>query len=391
MNSSDENRLTIALDARWIFDRISGVGRVTENLLKNLPRVDNRNRYIFVFDDEERMERIARQCGLDEFENVEKLFVPFGIFSVRNQMRLPGLLKKLGADIFHSTNFMIPLRRCRPKVIVTIHDLIPLIHPELTPRSKKTRLFGLYRCIMRRIAKIADVIIADSKNTERDIEENLPMAQGKTRVVPCGIAERYFAGGGEGGEDFLRKRYGIEGDIVITAGRADPYKNTIGLVRAFEMLVAENEVEANLVIVGEEDERYPEARQYVKDNNLSEHVTFTGYLDERELVRAYASADIMVHPSLYEGFGLPPLEAMAAGTPVISSNAASLPEVLGDAAMFINPTDTKGMAKAMADLLADEDMRSKMSEKGREWAMRYKWETAAEETVRVYEEAVKGR
>ena len=138
MNVSDDKTLTIALDARWIFDRISGVARVTENLLRNLPKADNRNRYLFIFDDEERMRSIARECGLDSFSNVEKVVFPYGIFSVANQLRLPGFLRKLGADVFHSTNFMIPLRRCKAKVVVTIHDLIPLIHPELTPRSKKT-------------------------------------------------------------------------------------------------------------------------------------------------------------------------------------------------------------------------------------------------------------
>ena len=380
--------IKVAVDARWIFEKMSGVGRVTKNLILHLPQVDDRNRYVFIFDDERRMKRVAKECGLAEFSNVETVAVPYGIFSLKNQLKLPRLLKKLDVDVFHSTNFMIPLRRCRPKMIVTIHDLIPLLFPQYTPRSKKRRFFFLYKLIMKRIVRLADIIVADSENTRQDVIRNFafPSAD-KTRVVHCGIARKYFDRAEEREPAYLRERYGIEGDIIIAAGRADPYKNTLGLVKAFVIVLREKELRPHLVIVGEEDERYPEVRDYVEENGLSEHVTFTGYLDEGDLVRAYASADVMVHPSMYEGFGLPALESMAAGTPVISSNAGSLPEVLGDAAVFVEPADEKGMAAAMTDLLTQPEKRRKMAERGREWARRYKWEDAARKTVQIYEEA----
>ena len=166
-------------------------------------------------------------------------------------------------------------------------------------------------------------------------------------MVYCGIDDRYFEPLPFKAHHFLRERYGIKGHIIITAGRADPYKNTLGLVKAFEMLLPKCDEKPHLVVVGEDDPRYPEVHQYVADNLPLGTVTFTGYLDEKHMPAAYASADIMVHPSMYEGFGLPPLEAMAVGTPVISSNKSSLPEVLGDAAVYVNPADIEGMSNTV--------------------------------------------
>ena len=388
VGAMSEGGIRIVLDARWIFERISGIGRVTLNLVEWLPKVDSRNEYVFLFDDERRMEEVSRKCGTDGRANAETRLVPWGIFSLSGQLKLPAFLKKMDADVFHSTNYMMPLRRCGAKMVVTIHDLIPLKFPEYTPKSRKGRVPGLYRMIMRRVAKTADSVIADSANTEKDIVEYLPAAKGKTKVIHCGLEERYFSTGKE--EGWLRERYGIEGQTIITAGRADPYKNTLGLVKAFELLTRKRGSGVHLVIVGEEDARYPEVRDYIESVGMKGRVTMTGYLDDEELVKAYASADVMVHPSRYEGFGLPPLEAMAAGTAVISSRGGSLPEVLGDAAEYVDAEDTEGMARAIGELLDDEGKRAEMALKGRERARRYTWERAARETVKLYEE-VAGR
>lgn len=375
--------LTIAIDARWIFSRLSGVGVYTRNLIRHLGIVDRENRYVLLFDDPELMERELRETGARERGNFSAEMLPYSVFSLRNQARLPRKLKSLGADVFHSPNFMIPLRGSGVRTVVTIHDLIPLLFPQYTGRSKKTRFFPIYKRIMRRVASRADAIMADSECTRRDIINTFGVAEEKVHRVHLGVDEMFSEGATTG---IIRRRFGISGRMLLCVGRQDPYKNVLTAVKAFaRVLERQKDLECAMLIVGEKDPRYPEVGEYVSQNNLQGKVFVTDYLGDKELVEAYRVADVLLHLSLYEGFGLPPLEAMACGTPVVASNRSSLPEVLGEAALFTDPLDPAKAAKRVIAVLTDENARQRLISKGREQAARYKWTETARQVVSLYE------
>jgi glycosyltransferase involved in cell wall biosynthesis len=377
-----KGKLSIAIDARWIFSAPSGVGVYTRNLIRHLPLLDEESRYVLLFDDEELMERELRATHAGERKNVSAELLPYSVFSLRNQLALPRKLKELGIDVFHSPNFMIPLAGRKPKTIVTIHDLIPLLFPHYTGRSKKRRLFALYKCIMRRVAGRADAILADSECTRKDILKTLNIPGDKVHRLYIGVDKRFSPGDARG---HVRERFGISGKLLLCVGRQDPYKNVITSVKALRFVrQRRKDLDCQMLVVGERDVRYPEVSEYISRQGLSGKAIMTDYLDDDDLVAAYREADALVHLSLYEGFGLPPLEAMACGTPVVSSDRSSLPEILGDAALFTDPCNPSQAADNIIAVLTDEGLRRRLVEKGREQAARYRWEDTAGRLVEIY-------
>ncbi len=382
--------MRIGIDARWIFDKISGIGRYTRNLIGSLAEIDHINDYVIFFDDYQKMRSKMEEMDLKGRENFKGEVVPYGLFSIENMRKLPRLLDRLRLDIYHSTNFMAPLKRSKCKLVITVHDLIPYLFPKFVPRSKKRKLMPFYRILMRKIIKRADGIIAVSNNTRTDILRCFKIPARKVAVVYNGIEDRYFAESVPVGNAELKKKFHIRGKMILSVGRADPYKNVLGLVQAFGQLIEQNAADYSLVLVGEEDPRYPEIRRFVEENRLSERVFFAGYLDDKGLLAAYREADLVVHPSLYEGLGYPPLEAMACGTPVISSDRASLPEVLGKAAVYVDPEDPEQMAKAISKTLADAGQRNRLIADGRSRARCFPLEKMAKETVQFYRRCYRG-
>lgn len=375
------------IDARWIFPRLSGVGVYTRNLIRHLGIVDRENQYIVLFDDSALMERELQQTGARDRGNFSAEMLPYSVFSLRNQAKLPGKLKSLGVDVFHSPNFMIPLRGSGVRTVVTIHDLIPLLFPEYTGRSKKTRFFPVYKRIMKRVANRADAIMADSECTRRDIINRFGVPGEKVHCLHLGVDELFSEGATTGS---IRRRFGVSGKLVLCVGRQDPYKNVLTAVKAFaQVLEQRKDLECSMLIVGERDPRYPEVGVYISQNNLYKKVFMTDYLSDEELVEAYREADVLLHLSLYEGFGLPPLEAMACGTPVVASDRASLPEVLGDAVFYTDPLNPSEAADKVIAVLTDETARRRLISEGKEQAAKYKWTETARQVLSVYEKVAR--
>jgi len=377
-------KMRIGIDARWIFAAVSGIGRYTRNLISSLAEVDPINEYIIIFDDPKNMETQMDKFVLGRHENFQCLCVPYPLYSIKNMRKLPRLLDQLQLDIYHSTNFMAPVGKSRCKILVNIHDLIPYLFPKYVPRSKKKKLMPLFKLFMRRIAKKADGIITGSENTRQDILRCFKIPPEKVKMIYDGIENRYFTENSSNEKRGPCEKFNIGGNMILCVGRADPYKNIMGLVRAFRELVAHDTGDYSLVLVGEEDSRYPEAKEFVEQQQLGDRVFFAGYLDDDALLRAYRQADLLVHPSLYEGFGFPPLEAMACGTPVVSSDRASLPEVLGKAAIFVDPEKPDQMAEAIARVLADEELKNRLTADGRSRAACFPLDKMARETLQFY-------
>jgi glycosyltransferase involved in cell wall biosynthesis len=385
MNSVQEKR--VAVDARWVFPELSGIGRYTLELLKQLGEMGGAFRYVVLVRDGERRAFIEQAAGLAGKANFEFAELPYGPFSVPGQFAAARLLRERRVDVYHSTNFMVPLPafpRRKPhaiRCICNIHDLIPMVHPEFTPKALKTRFSPVYRALMNEIARRTDAVATGSESAKRDIVRLLGIPDGRIAVAPDGVDGRYVPGG-----EKPSSRGGPK--TVLYVGRSDPYKNLPGLVEAFARLVREGGVEARLRIVGSPDARYPEAGETARRLGVADRVEWSGYLDDAGLVKAYQDADALALLSRYEGFGLPVLEAMACGTPVVCSNAASLPEVAGDAARLVDPDDAAGAAAALQAILKDPAEAARLRTAGLAQAKTFSWRAAAEAMLRLYGEAL---
>jgi len=377
--------MRIGLDARWIFRELSGIGANTRELIRALAQADRANEYVLFFNDLAVLEETAEFAGLEQAPNCTTHFVPFGPFSLRGQLLLPHEFRRHRLDVFHSTNYMIPLcafprrRKGRTACVVTIHDVIPLLFPDHAPKALKTRLFPLFRWLMREVGRRADAIIAVSRSTRADVlrELRLPAErEPQVVVVPNGVAPEF--------KPAPRAPHGPK--TILYVGRLDPYKNVVRLIEAFGRLAAEHVADVRLRIVGADDPRYPEARQRAAALGLGHRLDWTGHVSGGELVQAYQQADVFALPSRYEGFGLTVLEAMACGTPVVCSNTSSLPEVAGDAALFVPPGDVPALAHALRRVLTEPPLWAELSAKGLRQAAPFTWTRTAEQTIKVYEQ-----
>jgi glycosyltransferase involved in cell wall biosynthesis len=387
--------MKIVIDARWIFPRISGIGAYTRELLRALARLDADNAYTVLFDRTDIRDRTVEEAGLAGRPNVRCRVVPWGVFSLRGQLSLPGLLRRERFEIYHAPNYMIPLAAFprhhagRTRAVVTIHDVIPLLFPDHAPRSRKSRLAWVYRWLMREVARRADCLITVSEASRADCLRTLAIPPGRADRVTAihnGVSPRFTP---PPGGPAPRKDPADTATVrtCLYVGRADPYKNLDGLVRAFARARTGLPFPLRLVIAGPPDDRYPEAQGLVTKLGLAQDVLWTGYLSDDDLLRQYREADLLALPSRYEGFGLPVVEAMACGTPVLCSTAAALREIAGDATVMAAPDDIDGLANGMRDLLLKPELASRLVRAGLARAADFTWEQTAARTLAVYNQA----
>jgi len=384
--------MRIAIDARWIFREASGIGVYTRELINALAGIDRNNKYTLLFDSGDLLKSVTESADLRHAPNFSCELLPCGLFSLSNQTLVPRILREHGIDVFHSPNYMIPLlafprnRKGAIACVITIHDVIPLLFPHHAPRSRKSRLFPVYRQLMLEIGRRANMIIADSDASRRDIITHLripPERQGMVKTVYCGVSG--MSSKGAAARPVRRKD---EPGTILYVGRSDPYKNCIGLIEAFALTRTGCHFPVNLLMAGSPDARYPEIEAKISALGLGDCVR-RKYLSDAELSEAYRTADVLALPSLYEGFGLPVAEAMACGLPVVCSNRGSLPEVAGDAAIQVDPTDIPALAAAMTRVLSDPALAADLSAKGLRQANKFTWKQTATATLAAYLEAMK--
>lgn len=425
---SEDGIMNIGIDARWIFKELSGIGVYTRELVRALAAIDVENRYTLFFDSAELMERTLSETGARDARNFRTTLLPFGLFSPLNQLRMPTILRRHALDVFHSTNYMIPFsafpanRPGRIRCVTTIHDLIPLMFPEYAPRSKKRRFFALYRILMLQVGRRSDVIITDSKCSRADVIRLLripPEREDRVLSIPVGVSPAFRpaveeAGGAtsdlphpsfqtadeEAPKDSLAEAPEKRRDsqlsfsrprprkTILWVGRPDPYKNLTGLIEAFARARKRNFFPIQLRLAGPRDDRYPEASHAASRFDVQNDVSWLGYVPDAQLVREYQNADALVLPSRYEGFGLPIIEAMACGTPVICGTEGSMPEVAGDAAIKVHPDDTIGIAEAIVRVLSDQRLADDMRQRGLRHASNFTWRATAEKTLLAYRKAL---
>ena len=298
------------------------------------------------------------------------------------QLVLPLVLRRHGIDVLHSPVFVSPLRLPCASV-VSILDMTWFSHP-----TQHTRVKGIYfRTLIPPTVRRAERIIAISYASKRDVIRLLGIPAESIAVTHLGVDLAVFTpAAAEAQPGDLAARYGVHRPYLLYVGKLEPRKNLPALIEAFAS-IASGFPNHQLVIAGNPGWDNQAMWEAVARVSLSERIRLTGFVAEADLPALYAGADLFVYPSSYEGFGFPVLEAMACGTPVITSNVSSLPEVAGDAGLLVNPLDVGELAEAMRRVLTEEGLRQEMRSLGLERAQQFTWEGAARCTLQVYEEA----
>jgi len=404
--------MKVGIDARML--GYSGIGRYTENLIREILQIDKKNQYV-AFTQKGRGRFMNYDLGFKKFinpkskiSNLKIVEVDAPIYSFKEQYNFLKTVVKEKLDVMHFTHFNRPIFYNRPSII-TIHDLTPIYFPG-KKRSSFVEQFA-YRLVLKSALKKANRIIAVSNFTKKDILKNFSfLDEGKIAVIYEGIAR--FA---EDPKQFVnhKSKFLNLKPYLLYVGVWREHKNLLGLIRAYEKLkqnsnsiqywrkCRENEFKKiaslkledlknlKLVIVGKPDPYYPEVPEAAEKSPFKKDIILTGYVSDEELFLLYQNAAAFVFPSFYEGFGLPPLEAMSYGVPVVSSNAASLPEILGDAALYFDSKNTEEMADKIAQALFDGDLRKILVEKGKKQVLKYSWQKMAQETLKVYNKITK--
>jgi glycosyltransferase involved in cell wall biosynthesis len=374
--------MRIAYDATAIPRLMAGAAVYTYELARALAAVDRENEYVIFargphFDD-----LPAMRPGL----RVVKVRAPSRPLRLLwEQSVLPMRLRRLRIDVLHSPHHTTPLVSCGCRRVVTIHDLTFLLLPERYPPTRR-----LYFQVMTRLsARVADAVIVPSEAVREDVVRLLRVPPERLFVVPEAAGPAFHPQDAVAIEA-VRSRYGLEGPFLLSVGSLEPGKNRERLLQAFARL-RDRGLKHSLVVAGQQAWRYEGEAPLARRLGLAESVRFLGHVPRADLPALYSAADALVFPSLYEGFGLPALEALACGTPVVVSNVSALPEVVDDAALQVSPLDVEALADAMERLLRDDRLRADLRERGLERAAQFSWEKAARQTVEVYHRVVEAR
>ena len=363
--------MRIGIDARLVYYHKAGIGQYILRLTQALAQIDSDDDYV-LFASRKDNTRIVTQANFKR----ERLWTPSHHRFERQALSLE--LLPYALDVLHSPDFIPPTRTRFPSVI-TVHDLAFLLYPRFLTRDS-ARYYGQVDVAARQV----DHIIAVSESTKRDLIRLLGVPEDRVSVIYEAAHPLFSPVTNTDALDRTRARYQLTSPFMLFVGTLEPRKNLPTLLRAFRGLRDKYKSPASLVIVGNRGWLADEVDRTIAELNLGDAVRFLGGIPNDELVYLYNAATAFVFPSFYEGFGLPPLEAMACGTPVITSNVSSLPEVVGDAAMLITPEDVDALTVAMARVLSDEKIQREMRDKGLKRAQAFSWERAASETLAVY-------
>ncbi|MGI8671090.1 MAG: glycosyltransferase family 4 protein [Luteitalea sp.] len=371
--------MRVAIDIRKLHDY--GIGTYVRNIVTQLARLDTAGEYVLICRPEDL--DFTRTLG----PNVRGVISLAGNYSLREQFSIPSIVRRERADVFHAPHYVLPPLVTCPAV-VTIHDCIHLMFPQYLP----SRLaYGYARTFMWIATHRSSHVLTVSEASKRDILRFYRIPPDKITVAYNAIDEQFHQLAAP--EDIARtqERFQLHDPFVLYVGNIKPHKNVERLIEAFALFRAGPLANTKLLIIGDEISKYPTLRRAVRRGKLHKHVRFLGFVDDHTLAALYRLATVFAFPSLYEGFGLPPLEAMASGTPVVTSNVSSLPEVMGDAAILVDPREPTAIAHGLRRALLDTTLREQLRERGLVRAAHYSWPRTTETILRIYREVAAGR
>jgi glycosyltransferase involved in cell wall biosynthesis len=354
----------------------SGVGYYAENLLGGMMSTAPEHDYVLLSNRD--MRPSWRPISHETLQGDR--FFP--VRAAWMQAALPGILRRLRPDICHFPNYLAPLACGRPYV-VTIHDMTLFI----TPRYHRLKKLVLDRTLVPHVARRAAAIITVSKSARDDIVRYLKVPRDRVHVVMNAVGPAFVPVTDQARLEAVRARYGLDVPYILYVGTIEPRKNIVRLIRAFAQL-KKKDIPHKLVLVGQPGWKCEPIYAEVEKRGLRQDVIFTGYVPFDDLPVLYSGAESMAFPSLYEGFGLPVLEAMACGTPVVTSSSSSLAEVADGAALLVDPYSVAEIAGSLQRIHSDPALAAELSEKGRARAAQFTWETAARDTLCIYEDIV---
>jgi glycosyltransferase involved in cell wall biosynthesis len=364
--------MRIGIDARLTYYRRAGISQYTVQLIEALSRLDLHDDFVVI-------EGWRAREPIIQHDRFETRHVCTPSHHRLEQIVFPLELAPMRLDLLHSPDFIPPFR-ARAHSVITVHDLVFLMFPHFLTKDS-ARYYGQIDHAVRR----ANAVIAVSHATKKDLVQLLGVPEDKIQVIYEAASPLFRPLPREDLAHRLRGRFGIQGDYLLFVSTIEPRKNVPFLLRAYRQLVDNYGVDARLVLAGEKGWLFDEVFDLTKRLNLEDRVLFLGRVSTKELLWLYNAAQALVAPSIYEGFGLTPLEAMACGTPVIVSNVSSLPEIVADAGLSVDPTDLDALTVAMWRILDDSDLRCTLSQKGLKRASLFSWDKAARETLALYQ------
>ncbi len=370
--------MRVAIDIRKINE--FGIGTYIWNLVRNLAKIDPQNDY-FLIGSHRHFHELGPLPG-----NFKPLYQPAERKPWLDHVAIPLAIRRSGADVFHVPHHEAPLLNTS-RLVVTIHDCVHLLFP-----PEDASKFHNYRSYLRTkyVVEGARHIIAVSNSTKEDLINIFNLSDSKISVVHNALDERFAFNHTPEDRKPVLERYQLKDPFVLYSGKIRPHKNLDRLIEAFAVLKSElvdsdRYKNIKLIIIGDELSKHQYLRRTVIRSGAQQDVRFFGFVPYSILRVFYQSAELFAFPSLYEGFGLPPLEAMASRTPVVASNTSSLPEVLGDAAVLVNPENVFDIARGMKSVLADEVLRQKLIQRGIQQVAKFSWKLAAEKALQTYQ------
>ena len=377
-------RITIDISPLVTSNR-TGIPNYIFNLCINLPLVDKQNEYVLFansYGHYQSLKQAVDEILVGNYQNISAKIsrTPGTILKLMwKHVHVPSAERLAGKiDIFHASTIIPPLKSA--KLVVTIHALSAIKFKRFFKKETVRYFVGYCKNVMPK----ADVIITDSNSSKNDILEYFTIDEDRVQVIPLAANDNYKPILDKKAVNDIKRRYGINGEYILFVGTLEPRKNVANLVRAYSLLPDYIKRDHLLVICGKKGWYYEDIFKAVKELNMEDRVVFTNYVPDEDIPLLMNGAKAFVYPSFYEGFGLPLLEAMACGTPVISSNISSIPEVVGDAGILVNPTDVEELSDAIQRVLGNDQLRAHLSKRGLKQASKFSWQKTAEKTVEIY-------
>jgi glycosyltransferase involved in cell wall biosynthesis len=371
----------VGFDIRPIRD--FGVGTYVRNVVRTLAQIDKTNEYFLI-------------GGRDRVREIGKLppnfhVVPFSADdrSPRSYFGLAQVLRHYHCDLVHIPHLFWRPRYLPCPYVLTVHDLLDFMYRVHNGSGMRR---AAHRYLTHRVLSRAARILAVSQFTKMDLQRLFHIPDQQIEVIYNAIDDRFRVGHAtEADHQLIAERYQCNYPFILYAGRISPHKNVVRIIEAFSALKGELHKEGKLqdiklIIIGDEVSRHPDLRRTVIKSGVQNDVRFLGFVPIEVLRIFYDVAEVFVFPSLYEGFGLPPLEAMAHGTPVVTANTSSLPEVVGNAAVLVNPENVFDIMRALHKVLLDQPLREKLKQRGYEQVQRFSWEASVQRILNVYRE-----
>ncbi len=373
-----QRTIRIGLDGDTLGRKRTGDESYLASLMRGLGRVDQRNDYVVYVRDAGAVRPTFPELTRFAFRTVR----PRSIW-LRQPFGFPWALRRKPVDVLHAQYFLPPLCPC--PTVLTVHDISFAVHPEFFTLRDRVLLGALVPYALHR----ADRIITDVEFTRQEFVRVYGLDPARIHVIPLAADPRYRPLDRETCVRTVRERHKLEGDFILYVGTLQPRKNVDTLVRAYARFRRDTGLRHKLLVIGKLKYRFGPVFEAIEQSGFADDIVFTGFVADEDLPAYYNAASLFVFPSRYEGFGLPVLEAMACGTPVVTTTSSSLPEVAGDAGILVDPSDDKAMSEAMARVFGEVNLAEQMRQAGLRQAALFSWDRTAAATLAVYEDLLR--